>query len=220
MKSWAWVGGAMGVRGSRLGRRARRQRPRLEHLEDRLAPALSIGLSTLTGTVGTAYCQQITTTGGGVNDTYSYSLATAQGDPPNNGLPPGLSLNATTGLLSGTPTAPGAYDIVVAVTDNTTGATGEEAFPLSISPLITLSGSLANATEYAAVSGERDHRDRSGRRQLHVRRDRERAAGSLAREDQRDDRPVAGHAEPVRARSRSRSRPPTPTGTRVSSRTR
>ena len=38
--------------------------------------------------------------------------------------------------------------------DSTTGATGEEAFPLSISPLITLSKSLPNVTESTAVSGE------------------------------------------------------------------
>src|SRR5262249_7186943 len=99
------------------------------------------------------YSQQIATTGGGVNDTYSYSLGTAQGVPPNNGLPPGLSLLAS-GLLSGVPTAPGAYDIVVAVTDNTSNATAQEAFPLTISPLITLSSSLANAPQYVAVSGE------------------------------------------------------------------
>ena len=104
--------------------------------------------------MGTAYSQQVTTTGGGSTDTFSYSLATAQGNPPNNGLPPGLSLNATTGLLSGTPTAPGAYDIVVAVTDNTSKATAQEAFPLSISPLITLSGSLSSGTEHVAASGE------------------------------------------------------------------
>ena len=141
MKSWLWWARRWAAVDSRLWRRARRvkQRPRLEYLEDRLPPALSLGLSTLTGTVGTAYSQQVTTTGGGSHDIYSYSLATAQGDPPNNGLPPGLGLNATTGVLSGIPTAPGAYDIVVAVTDSTSGATGEEAFPLSISPLITLS---------------------------------------------------------------------------------
>ncbi len=153
MKCWAWVGAVMGVRGSRFGRRARRQRPRLEHLEDRLPPALSIGLSTLTGTVGTMFNQQLATSGGGVNDTYSYALETAQGDPPNNGLPPGLSLLAS-GLLSGTPTAPGAYDIVVAVTDNTSKATTQEAFPLSISPLITLSGSLASGTRSVPVTGD------------------------------------------------------------------
>lgn len=100
------------------------------------------------------YSQQIATTGGGVNDNYTYSLGNAQGAPPNNGLPPGMSLSATTGVLSGTPLAPGAYDFVVLVHDTTTGATGDEAFPLNISPLITLTPSLANATQGVPLSGQ------------------------------------------------------------------
>ncbi|HKQ38179.1 MAG TPA: putative Ig domain-containing protein, partial [Verrucomicrobiae bacterium] len=37
-----------------------------------------------------------------------------------NGLPPGLSINPSSGLISGTPTAPGSYSASVTVTDNNT----------------------------------------------------------------------------------------------------
>ena len=57
-------------------------------------------------------------------------------------------------MLSGTPTAPGAYDIVIAVEDTTSGATAQEAFPLSISPLITLNANLSSGNEYTQLSNE------------------------------------------------------------------
>lgn len=120
-------------------------RPRPEGLEERHCPSLALTLGDLTGTVGTPYSQQISAGGVSTTDSLSYSLITPPGSPSRNGLPPGIALGAT-GLLSGTPTTPGAYDIVVAVADNTTGATAQEAFPLSISPLITLSASLANSS--------------------------------------------------------------------------
>jgi formylglycine-generating enzyme required for sulfatase activity len=50
------------------------------------------------GVVGTAYNQTLAATGGGGAYTWSISVGT---------LPAGLSLNATTGVISGTPTTPG-----------------------------------------------------------------------------------------------------------------
>ena len=123
-------------------------------MEERRCPSLTLGLGNLTGTVATPYSQQIAVMGGNPADTYSYSLITPPGAPPNDGMPPGLGLGATTGLLRGTPTAPGAYDIVILVEDTTSGASAQEAFPLSISPLITLNANLSSGNEYTQLSNE------------------------------------------------------------------
>jgi len=47
------------------------------------------------------------------------------------GLPPGMSINASTGLISGTPTATGSYAVTVTVTDSA-GATGSAAFTWTV----------------------------------------------------------------------------------------
>ena len=63
------------------------------------------------GTVGTAYSwNACTATGGAAPYTWSWS----------GSLPPGLSLIAATGAVSGTPTAAGSYAITITVTDNST----------------------------------------------------------------------------------------------------
>lgn len=61
------------------------------------------------GTVGAAYSTSITATGG--TTPYKYSA---------NGLPSGLSINALTGVISGTPTAAGRVSAAITVTDSTT----------------------------------------------------------------------------------------------------
>lgn len=56
-----------------------------------------------------------------------------------DGLPPGITLNATTGVLSGTPTAPGTYNFTVTATDFN-GASVSRAFSLVVAcPAVTLS---------------------------------------------------------------------------------
>jgi len=60
------------------------------------------------GEVGVAYSDQLTETGGTSPFTWSVSSGT---------LPPGVTLAASTGLLSGTPTAAGSYTFTVEVTD-------------------------------------------------------------------------------------------------------
>ena len=60
------------------------------------------------GQVGVAYSQQLTVTGGTAPFTWSISSGT---------LPAGLTLNATTGLLSGTPTAAGSSPVTIRVVD-------------------------------------------------------------------------------------------------------
>ena len=61
------------------------------------------------GEVGVAYSDQLTVTGGTSPFTWSVSAGT---------LPPGVTLSASTGLLSGTPTTAGTYSFTVKVTDH------------------------------------------------------------------------------------------------------
>jgi hypothetical protein len=61
------------------------------------------------GEVGVAYSDQLTVTGGTSPFTWSVSAGT---------LPPGLTLSASGGLLSGTPTTADSYTFTVKVTDS------------------------------------------------------------------------------------------------------
>lgn len=69
-----------------------------------------------------------------------------------SGLPTGLSINITTGLISGTPTTPGIYDVVVAASDGVNTATTSFVWtitavdPLVLSPLPTTAPALAGST--------------------------------------------------------------------------
>ena len=74
------------------------------------------------GEVGAAYSDQLTVTGGTSPFTWSVSAGA---------LPAGLTLGASTGLLSGTPTAAGSYSFTVKVTDHA-GLSDTEAVSLPI----------------------------------------------------------------------------------------
>ncbi|MCD9879798.1 M4 family metallopeptidase [Streptomyces guryensis] len=73
-------------------------------------------------TVGTAVSLQVS-----ASSTNSGSLAYAA-----TGLPTGLSIDSSTGVISGTPTTPGTYSTTVTVTDST-GATGTASFTWTVS---------------------------------------------------------------------------------------
>ena len=76
-----------------------------------------------TGTVGAAASLQIHATDSASGQTLSYSAT---------GLPAGLTINASTGLISGTPTTSGSNTVTVTVKD-TTGATGTAGFAWNVS---------------------------------------------------------------------------------------
>jgi putative Ig domain-containing protein len=93
----------------------------------------------------------ITTTaqlpGGALGQPFSQTLTAAGGTPPYswtaNSLPDGLSLDPTTGVISGAPTAGGSFSFAVTVTDNAR-ATSTARLQLSISmpalPALTITG--------------------------------------------------------------------------------
>jgi hypothetical protein len=89
-------------------------------------PVISSSL-TASGTVGVAFSYQITAT----NNPISYNAT---------GLPAGLSVNTTTGLISGTPTAAGSFSVTISATNSV--GTGSATLALTIAqaqqpPVIT-----------------------------------------------------------------------------------
>ncbi len=93
-----------------------------------------------TGTVGTAASLQITATDSASGQTLTYSAT---------GLPTGLSINSSTGLISGTPTTAGTYSVTVTAKD-TTGATGSASFTWAIN---TATGNTVTVTNPGSQTG-------------------------------------------------------------------
>ena len=112
-----------------------------------ICPSISITPTTGTsGLINTAYTQTLTASGG----TAPYTAWTVTAGT----LPTGLTLNAATGLISGTPTvaATPAASITVRVNGNY-GCQGTQVISLKICPVVTLNPtSLAAATVGAAYS--------------------------------------------------------------------
>ena len=79
-----------------------------------------------TGTVGTAASLQIQATDSAAGQTLTYSAA---------GLPAGLTISSTTGLISGTPTTAGSPSSVTVTVTDTTGAKGTAAFTWTVNPV-------------------------------------------------------------------------------------
>jgi subtilase family serine protease len=93
-----------------------------------------------TGTVGTAASLQIHATDSAAGQTLTYTAT---------GLPAGLSINSSTGLISGTPTTATTYSVTVTARD-TTGATGSASFTWTIS---TPGGGGCTATQLLGNPG-------------------------------------------------------------------
>src|SRR5256886_15996757 len=77
-----------------------------------------------TGTQGTATSLQIHASDSSSTATLSYSAT---------GLPTGLSITASSGLISGTPSAAGTFSVTATATDNT-GASGSTSFTWTVNP--------------------------------------------------------------------------------------
>ncbi|WP_183085193.1 putative Ig domain-containing protein [Trinickia fusca] len=97
------------------------------------APTIVLSPATLSSaTVGTAYSQTVTSSGGIAPYTYAVT---------SGALPAGMSL-ASNGVLSGTPTAGGSFNVTISATDSTAGAgpfTGSQAYTLTVnSPTLTI----------------------------------------------------------------------------------
>jgi hypothetical protein len=95
------------------------------------------------GAQGGSYSQQVTATGG----TGPYQYVVTSGS-----LPPGLTLDAATGAISGVPTATGSYLFVVTATDANL-CTGSQAYVLTIACVLDVQpATLPNGTEGIAYS--------------------------------------------------------------------
>ncbi len=95
------------------------------------------------GTNGTAYSQSATVAGG--TAPYTFVLTTGS-------LPPGLSLNATTGAISGTPSLAGNFPFQVSVTD-VSGLSDVRNYAIDIyDPLVVTPATLPNGTTGTAYN--------------------------------------------------------------------
>lgn len=106
------------------------------HLPLNAPPCPTIDLSPATlpdAMVGIAYLETIVASGGMAP--YGYSVSAGS-------LPPGLSLNAATGTISGTPTTAGTFDFTITATDSDL-CTGSRDYSIAVAdvgcPVITLS---------------------------------------------------------------------------------
>jgi hypothetical protein len=108
------------------------------------APLVITTASAPNGTVGTVYSASFTVSGGTAPYTFSAS-----------GLPPGLSIKATavttTAVISGTPTAPGAFTIAVTVKDAASVSTSKSfAVTIALPAAPPLTFSIAGVSDTAS----------------------------------------------------------------------
>lgn len=96
-------------------------------------PVITLNPATLPpGIVGSPYSQAVTATGG----TAPYAYAISSG-----ALPAGLTINAATGVISGTPTTPGLFNFTVQATA-TGGCVGARPYTLAIAAAVPVIPSL------------------------------------------------------------------------------
>ncbi len=94
-----------------------------------IAAAIVVNPATLPGgTVGTAYSRTVTTTGGTGTKTFAISAGA---------LPAGLSLNAASGVIAGTPTSAGSSSFTIRAIDSI-GAIGTRSYSVTINPGIVV----------------------------------------------------------------------------------
>ncbi len=105
-------------------------------------PAIS-GSATLGGVKGAAFNYQLSATGGA--PPYTWSLASGS-------LPPGLTLNSGTGLVSGAPASAGSYSMTVQATDSLSRAAQKTITINVIAPLDLVTSSLPSVVKGAAYT--------------------------------------------------------------------
>ena len=111
------------------------------------SPLTIVTTSLPTGTVGTSYFFGGVYAAGG---TPGYSYAVTQGSLPN-----GLSLNASSGIISGAPTSTGTSSFTVQATDSGGSAPVSQALSISVNPEVPVSvktTSLSNADQNQSYS--------------------------------------------------------------------
>ncbi len=127
---------------------------------------ISASATSGTGTVGTApvFSGTLTSATGVVGRAFSYTLPTGSFTDPNSqtltyaatGLPAGLSVNTTTGAISGTPTTAGSSTVTLRAT-NTGGLSASAVMSITISASATGSGRVATESlppiDVVAVGG-------------------------------------------------------------------
>jgi hypothetical protein len=112
-----------------------------------VTPALSITTMSLSaGQVGTAYNQTVNATGG----TTPYAWSVSSGTPPT-----GLSINPSTGVINGTPSAAGTFNFTVQVADAgdpTQSDTQSLSITINPAPLQITTSTLPNVTAGTSYS--------------------------------------------------------------------
>lgn len=95
-----------------------------------------------------------TTASGKIGQAFSYLIIASNGPTSFNapGLPAGLSINTTTGLISGTPTQAGTFSVAISATNSAGTATATLVLEIPAPPVITstnaASGQLGNSFLY------------------------------------------------------------------------
>lgn len=112
------------------------------------APTIVLPAASLAGgTVGTAYADSITAASGG---TAPYSYAVTAG-----ALPGGLTLNAASGAITGTPSAPGTFNFSITATDSSTGTgpyTATRAYAITVIDIPPVANAVTLTVAYNAAA--------------------------------------------------------------------
>jgi hypothetical protein len=110
----------------------------------KICPVITVNPATLAnGTVGLAYTQTVTATGGATPYTFAVSVGT---------LPTWATLNASTGAITGTPNSTSTASFTIRATD-ANGCTGTRAYTINFScPVITVTQSALTAYISTAYS--------------------------------------------------------------------